>query len=390
MRAIFTRCQSEAGFTLMSVTLVLLLLTTLGVASTLYTVLDLRATNHYNTGNRAFDAAEAGLLRALNTINTTGVINFQQDIANRWSTLFGSGAQTLPGQPTMSYQVIVGVDTTDPARKGSLAVTGRAPLSARRSLVATLARGGYNGAPGAIYLAADAGVATEFSGNAFEVDGNDHNILGQLVPTGPVKPGISTRNETVNNAVTGSLNASQKDNVQGLGFTLSPLTPSVLPSGGPSVDDLEQIINHLMSIPGATYQTINDHNINGNQTFGEVSSPQVTRLTDDDVRVNGNAQGAGILIVDGSITINGTLDFIGWIIVRGSTTINPSVDDETTVLGNATILGSLWTGDLDVKVGGSAIVDYCDTCLQMVDNMNSSNGGALPQPMQVTSWGEVL
>ena len=63
-------------------------------------------------------------------------------------------------------------------------------------------------------------------------------------------------------------------------------------------------------------------------------------------------------------------------------------DDDTTVLGNSPILGSLWTGNLIIKVGGSAIVDYCNTCLQMVDGMNGGN--SMPRPMKVLSWQEEL
>src|SRR4029453_4119084 len=154
--------------------------------------------------------------------------------------------------------------------------------------------------------------------------------------------------------------------------------------GGPSVDDLDQIVNHLLSLPGV--ETTNEKNFNGNDVFGTVASPKVTHMTRNDVSLNGNATGAGILIADGSITINGTLAFIGWIIVRGATVINApgGHDDTTQVTGNATIVGSLWTGALNIQVGGSAIIDYCDACLRLVDNMDNPNGPP-PNPIQVLS-----
>src|SRR4029453_3138626 len=101
--------------------------------------------------------------------------------------------------------------------------------------------------------------------------------------------------------------------------------------GGPSVDDLDQIVNHLLSLPGV--ETTNEKNFNGNDVFGTVASPKVTHMTRNDVSLNGNATGAGILIADGSITINGTLDFIGWIIVRGATVINATGDTDDTPQG---------------------------------------------------------
>lgn len=378
----------QRGYALMTVCLALLILLTIGTASTIYTTLDLRSTAHYDTGNRAFGAAESGVLHGLSAMNTIGAVNFKTDIADRWDLVYGSAQKAVPGLPSLTYTVTVAADAAAPATRGTITSTGFAPLGARRSIEVTVSKGVFSGAPGAIYLAAD-DVISQFTGNAFEVDGNDHDLFGDLVPGGPVKPGISTRNETVNGNVANSLNATQKDNVRGLGFELSPLTPSVLPTGGPSVNDLDQLVNHLMGLAGAV--TTGQQSFNGNTSFGTVSNPQVTHMTNADVRLNGNASGAGVLIADGSVTISGTLDFIGWIIVRGATIVNSSGDvtDSTTVLGNATILGSLWTGDLNIKVGGSAIVDYCDACMRLVDAMDGANG-TVPRPMQVVSWREVL
>lgn len=380
--------RDERGFALFAVCLAALVLLTLGAASTLYTTVDLRATAHYDTGNRAFAAAEAGVMHALSTMNQTGVLNFQSDIVNRWGSLYGSSSRAIPGAPTLTYEVQIAADAAMPNSRGRITSTGFAPLSARRSIIVTLERGGFTGSPGAIYLAAD-NVTSQFTGNAFDVDGNDHNIFGDAVPAGPVKPGISTRNDGAQQSVVNSLNSTQKDNVRGLGFSTSPLTPSVLPTGGPSVNDLDQIVSNLLSMPGV--QTTAQKNFNGSATFGTLAAPQITYMTDKDVTLNGNATGAGILIADGSIKISGTLDFIGWIIVRGATVINAqgSLDDTTTVIGNATIFGSLWTGHLDIKVGGSAIVNYCDQCMRLVDNMNPGGGGT-PRPMRIVSWQEVL
>lgn len=379
-----TRLADARGFALLAVCLMMLVLLTLVAASTLYTTLDLRGTAHYDTGNRAFGAAEAGVLHAMSTMNQTGVVHFQRDVVNRWDLLYGTSAKMIPSLPSLSYTVSLTPDPASPATRGTLTATGYAPLGARRSIIVTLQKGSFAGAPGAIYLAADR-VTSQFSGNAFEVDGNDHSLLGDLVPSGPVKPGIATRNDAVNQDVSNSLGTQQKDNVRGLGFSMNPLTPSALPTGGPSVDDLNQLISNLLSLPNVS--TTNQKSFNGNSSFGTISQPRVTHLTNTDVTLSGNASGAGILIADGSITISGSLDFVGWIIVRGATTVSSGLS--TDVLGNATILGSLWTGHLDIKVGGSAIIDYCDACMRMVDNIDSANG-TTPRPMRAVAWQEVL
>jgi hypothetical protein len=380
--------RREGGFALSSVLLVLVLLLSLAAATTFHTSLDLKSTSHFDTGNSAFFAAEAGVMHGLSSMNSIGVTRFKHDIVDRWATVFGLSTKTMPSNSKISYQVTVAADVTDPNDLGTLSVTGFAPLQAQRSIVVGLARGGFVGSPGAIYLAADT-VNAQFSGNAFEVNGNDHDPSGSLVPGGVSKPGISAHTDSVTDEVVNSLNDAQKDNVKGLGFSTDPLTPSVLNTGGPDVYDLERIVENILSAPGVV--TTSQNSFNGGDTFGTLESPQITHMTDADVRLNGNASGAGILIADGSVTINGSLDFVGWIIVRGHTIINVTgdEDDDTVVLGNATIMGSLWTGHLAIQVGGSAIVDYCQACLELADNAEGIDG-ALPRPMRVVSWQELL
>jgi hypothetical protein len=369
--------------------IMLVILAVFGSFSVTGTALEQRATSHFDTGNRAFSAAESGILHALSTMNGPGVINFQNDVVNRWGTVFGTSSLSLLSDPTSTYEVTVTADPAAPTEGGTISVTGRGALLARRTLQVNVAKSGFEGGPGAIHIGPDDGVSADFKGNAFDVDGNNYTMLGALAGDGIVKPGITARNEAVAQTVIDALSSSQKDNVRGQGYSADPLTPSVLPVGGPGVDDLDQFVTDLLTLPGTV--TTNDGEFNGNQVFGTIAAPQLTYMTDDNVILNGNATGAGILIADGSMTINGDLDFVGLIIVRGNTLINSTTDpvDETTLLGNATILGSLWTGNLEIEVGGSAIIDYCHECLQLVDNI----GGAvntIPRPMSIVSWQEVF
>ena len=59
--------------------------------------------------------------------------------------------------------------------------------------------------------------------------------------------------------------------------------------------------------------------------------------------------------------------------MRGKT----SVEADTTVTGNATVYGSLWTSDLNLNVGGSAIVYYSTQALALADQVVPS--GACPR-----------
>jgi len=381
--------RDERGFAMAGLLLVVMILAVVSSFSVVHTSLDTRSTAHYNTGNRAFYAAESGLMRALNSINGPKVIDFQADIVGRWAELLGSGAFGMPSDGQSGYSITVQADAANPRDRGVITAVGTGPLLARRTIRVTVGKSGFWGAPGTIHIAADGGVSSQFTGNAFEVDGNNHDRFGTLTGDGSQVPGISTRTGDIANSVASSLNNQQKDNVRGTGFSNSPLTPSVIPAGGPGVDDLDAFVADLLTNP-SLFQT-NTKKFNGNDTFGTLANPQVTYMTNANVTLNGNAQGAGILIADGSIKINGTLDFTGLMIVRGDTVINytGSATDDTIVLGNATILGSLWTGNLQIKVGGSAIVDYCNECLQLVDEIQGQSG-LIPRPMSILAWGEEI
>lgn len=380
-------CKGDSGFALPSTLMLLLLLVTMGAAAALYTGLEFRSMNHFQTGNQALYAAEAGALRAVNAMNQSGVTHFANDVVARWGTLFAPSLQALAGYPQFTFTAAVEADPANPADRGWITATGWAPYNARRVVRIGVRRGPIGRGIGAIYLAADS-VTPSFSGNAFEVDGNNHDPYGNLV-AGTVAPGIATRNDNVTNAVKSALNTQQKDNVRGAEFSLSPLNPSVVTTGGPDWSDLNRIVNTILTDPRVVRN--NTSRINGNVTFGTMQTPQITYLTASDVTIhaNGNASGAGILIVDGSLTINGNLNFVGWVIVRGSTVISgPNSDDETTVLGNATVMGSLWTAHMVIRVGGSAILDFCESCLNLI--VPPSGGGYMPKAMMITSWQEVL
>ncbi len=373
---------------MVSTLLVLVLLMTLGSISLMITTIDLRSSSHFRTGNQAFFSAESGVMHALSAINSRGVQSFQQVVQpEKWNLLYGAAAKAMSGYPAYRYTVTVAATN---ASNGTITSTGGAPLRAQRTVRIGVRRAASGGSPGALHLGSDVMSSVQFAGNRFSVDGNDNTLFGDPNPGGPVMPGISTRNDGVTSTVTGSLSSGQKDNVTGLGFSANPLIPSVMTTAGPGLDDFDAIAANILAKPGVV--TTSTHSFSGNATFGTLAIPQITYMTNSDVRLNGNASGVGILVVDGSITINGTLDFIGWIVVRGATTINATGDeaDQTDVFGTASINGALWTGNLAIKIGGDADISYCEACLALVDGIGGGGGGGnLARPMTVTSWEEL-
>jgi hypothetical protein len=370
---------------MVSAILVLLLLSTLAGASLINSGVDLQSASHFKTARQAFFAAESGLFHALGTINARGVQNFSEDIVgDNWGRLYGPLTKPMISDSGTLYAASVATDPTDPWNSGTITSTGTSAQGARRTLRVTLRKGQLVG-PGALYLAND-NTDPEFGArDQFLIDGNDHNLDGTINGDGDVKPGISTRNDVVTDAAVDELSDPQKTRVQGLGFSLDPLNPSVWTTDGPSVTDLDQIINRILST-----QPVNDINdpVLPSGTYGTPAAPQVTHLTNNNVRLDGNMTGAGILIAEGSFTINGNADFLGWVIIRGDTILNTRLADDTLVDGNATIVGSLWTGDLVVQVGGSAIIKYCEECMALADGIGTGNN--VPRAMVVASWEEVF
>ena len=371
---------------MVSAILVLLLLGTLAGASLINSGVDLQSASHFKTARQAFFGAESGLFHALGTINARGVQNFSEDIVDseNWSRLYGPLTKALISDPRTLYGVSVAASAADPWNAGSITSTGTSAQEARRTLRITLRKGELIG-PGALYLANDNVQPAFGARDQFLIDGNDHNTAGNRNTAGPVKPGISTRNDSVTAAAVAELSTPQKEQVRGHGFSMDPLKPSVWTTDGPSITDLDQIINRILSTQPVV--EVSDRNL-ASGAYGTASAPQVTRLTNKDAILNGTMTGAGILIAEGSFTINGNADFLGWIIIRGDTVLNTKQADDTQADGNATIVGSLWTGDLVVQVGGSAIIKYCEECMQLADGIGSGNN--VPRAMVVASWEEVF
>ena len=369
----------------MAFVLALFALTTIAMALTsalLVASSDIRATRNYREASQVHFVAESAIAHAMQVVNGPGVVNFQNDVVTPWPTLFGSAALTFGPVGGYAYTVSAVSDPTDPVNWGRFVATATGPEGVRNVVAARVNRSNIpTAAPGAIYLSQDGRTDSTFNGDGFKIDGNDHLYTGGLAsPNHPV-PGLSTRNDTNTQEAINSLTSGQRDDVLGLGFIAgSPAVPSILTSPvAPSVAQLNQFAADLVARPGVVI--INDSSIHGNTTFGTETEPQITYFNNSGgvVMGNGNASGAGIMIVEGDLTIQGSLDFKGLVIVRGRT----RVDGTTTDSGNATLYGSLLTNDVNLTVGGSVLVNYSSQALGLANQ--ASGGMALPAPVQLAS-----
>jgi hypothetical protein len=283
-----------------------------------------------------------------------------------------------------SYSVVAGSGT---ANGGYFESTATGPEGSTNTVVAQVIRSVIpSTAPGALHLADPGNVSTTFNGNGFAISGNDMNYTGGVGPGTPV-PGISTLNDTNTQEAISSLTNNQDHDVTGLGYSPSPLIPSVRTSpGAPSAAQINAMVADLLARPGVVTQgsgTVNNSSsISGWQckSTDPAPAPEITHFTGDvTFKGNGNITGQGILIVDGNLTLNGKITFDGLIIVRGKT----SVISDTSVTGNASIWGSLWTTDIDMVVGGSALIQYSTQALALANMVNG--GQALPSKLVINS-----
>jgi len=375
---------NERGVALVLTLLLLTVFLTLAMYGVLFSTLDGRIASNQITGTQALNTAEAGLLRALHTINRAGVRQFQTDVVDQWSTLFTPNPRQLPNAPTLTYHVAVAAEPLDPTNAGTLTVTASGPGGAHRTVVGAVRRVASPDGRGALYLTADY-VNPDFTGAVSAIDGNDHDLARQPVPGGAVKPGIATRNDTVSSRVRSELTSAQAPAVRGAGFSLSPMAPSVVTTGGPNGPRLDQIINDVLSRPGV--QTTATTDLVDGSVLGDCSAPQITHLTASSVALSGRVSGCGILVADGFLRLSGTLDFTGWIFVRGDVDILAPLSGAGAAPSQVNILGALWTSDFDVSAGGSATLRYSSAALTLADT--AGGGVAIPRAMTLTSWMEV-
>ena len=341
-----------------------------------------RATSNYKGASQIHFVAESGVSHAVQNINATGTTNFANQIVADWPNRFGTDAKSMPGMSGFTYTVTVEQNAANPSQRGRIVSTATGPDNYRNSVVAEVTRtNNLSTAPGAVYLATDSNVSTNFNGNNFVIDGNDHDYNGGSGPGAPV-PGLSTRNQSNTTSVISTLVSGQMDNITGLGFQASPVTPSVMTSAwAPSISQMNQYITDLLNLG---YVDAGTGNITGQKTLGTMD-PAVPQLSYSQgsvtVKGAGTVEGAGVWIIDGDLEIQGTLDFAGLIIVRGKTTVTK--DPGVSVTGNATVYGSLWSQDVQFQAGGSSIVYYSTNALALANQV--AGGQALPTTVAVSS-----
>jgi hypothetical protein len=210
----------------------------------------------------------------------------------------------------------------------------------------------------------------DLSGNAFVIDGRDHDLAGILAGVGTPKYGISApvADSTV---LTSQIPAKNVDQVVGTGGT-----PSV---GAVPAIDLNTLVEQAKASAGiiiapGTHDTL--------ALGSPVPGGTVVAYANGDVHFSGSVGGAGVLVIDGDLMISGSFEWVGIVIVRGRVNMVGGG-------GLKRIIGALVVGEEATATTSTTSVDITGT----VDLYYSSSAITLASEsfaiMALMSWREV-
>ena len=195
--------------------------------------------------------------------------------------------------------------------------------------------------PGAMYLSSGtvAGLKKNAINGNIEINGNDHDINGNL-NGGSSVPGIAVDGETQKASVVDMITKNTIDQVLGSGGTpsVSAITNTV------DWSEYAQLIADNPDILIDSQEKIKTEN-----SWGTLVEPKIT-FVNGDIKINNSqaADGCGILVVNGNLEINGGFEYTGLVIAFKNTSIDIKLN------GNAQILGSLVVAGNEINVDVSS------------------------------------
>ena len=208
------------------------------------------------------------------------------------------------------------------------------------------------------------------SGNAFMIDGRDHNLDGTLNATGPEKYGISAPVSDPS-VITSQIDSKNADQVIGAGSDPS--------AGAVPAIDLNTLVEQANAAAGIIIEPgTHDSLALGSPTAGST----VVAYAGGDVHFSGSIGGAGILVIDGDLRISGSFLWTGIVIVRGRATMVGGGGVKRIV--GALVIGeeaTATTSTTSVDVNGTVDLYYSSAAIQL-----AADSFAI---MALMSWREV-
>ncbi len=197
----------------------------------------------------------------------------------------------------------------------------------------------------------------KFNGNAFLIDGHDHeaNAPYDTIPGAPPAPAILTEGP----AADADLATNQQDNVTGEGGNNSVQQSTF-------TYDFNQIWAQLSGMA--------DYSITGPLTFGSSTppygsyiNPKVT-VVNGNLTINGTWTGAGILMVNGNLSMGGGCQYKGIVVATGDLTLTGGGPaDVARIVGAVIYQGTMVNGS---TTGGAGRVWYSSQAINAALNVN--------------------
>ncbi len=217
----------------------------------------------------------------------------------------------------------------------------------------------FHPGPGAMYLSAGtiAGLKKNAINGSIEINGNDHDINGNLTGGGSV-PGIAVDGTTQQTSVLDMITKNTIDQVLGSGGT---------PSVGVITNEIDwaEYAQLLADNPDILIDV--QDKVKSVNTWGTLTEPKVT-FVNGDIHINNSqaASGCGILVVNGSFTINGTFDYKGMVIAFKNTTIDIMLNGNGSILGSLVVAGN----QINVEVAsGNFQTLYSTEALNLIQSL---------------------
>jgi hypothetical protein len=352
---IVTGSKRQSGNALLVVLMFTAALLSLGAYAALQARMDLLIQKQITGAVQGFYVAESGLEHALAEVRI-----------NPWFDRLLSGPDGVSGtaddsrfpfrnapadyfpRPPTRYEVTVEARGSDAAEITSRA---RTAAEAQQVVAATLTRSDDPFLPGALYSEADALSVT--LGPNFSLDGGGSDDPG-------ARAGFALGDQSTVDGVLPDLD-SASPRVTGLGDE-----PSLIAAPFPSISELAST---LLENPRARRV---DGTLSGAFGYGLVVSNAPLVVTD--------ADGAGVLVVQGDLRVEGEFSFSGLVIVLGNVVV--PLGSRMEVHG-----GLLQAGDYRrIDLLGAGAIHYDQEIVLRVD---SDFGARLPRKAVVTGWREV-
>jgi len=226
--------------------------------------------------------------------------------------------------------------------------------------------------PGAMYLSSHtiAGLKRNAISGSIEINGNDHDLNGNITGTGSVF-GIAVDGEEQEAAVLDLIAKNAIDKVLGSGGTpsVSAITNEV---------DWSEYAQLVADNPDILIDT--QDKIKASNVWGTTLDPKVTFINGD-IHIDNSqlSSGCGILVINGSLEINGGFHYTGLVIAFKETTIDIKLN------GNAQILGSLVVAgnkiNVDVSAGNFRSL-YSSDALNLIETLLAT------QRFSILTWWE--